>query len=73
MGLSHNHARQLIDQAKVFAHLKTLEKCVHVAKVATGDDDVVWNLPIKLLENFDRRSLLALKAKGVKRIRQVDG
>mmetsp|Transcript_16115 Transcript_16115/g.40127 ORF Transcript_16115/g.40127 Transcript_16115/m.40127 type:complete len:304 (-) Transcript_16115:793-1704(-) len=72
-GLRHHQARQLVHQAQVLAHLEALVEGVDVAQVAARDDDPVGHLPVKLLQDLDRRRLLALQAQTVHRVGQVDG
>ena len=71
--LSHHHPGKLVHEPELLAHLESLVKRVHVTEVSTGDDDVVGNLPVKLLEDLDGGGLLSLEAKGVEGVRQVDG
>jgi len=44
-----------------------------VGKVAAGDDDVLGNLPVELLDHLEGRGLLALQAIRVDGIEQIDG
>ena len=71
--LCHHHPGKLVHKPEVLAHFESLEESVNISKVSTGDDDVVGNLPVKLLEDLDCGGLLSLKAEGVQGVSQVDG
>mmetsp|Transcript_15533 Transcript_15533/g.43465 ORF Transcript_15533/g.43465 Transcript_15533/m.43465 type:complete len:247 (+) Transcript_15533:180-920(+) len=73
LGLSHHHAGDTVNKAEVLGHLEALVEGVDVAEVAARDDDPLGHLPVKLLQDLDGRSLLALQPQTVHRIGQVDG
>ena len=73
MRLCDDDARELVHQTEILAHLETLVESVHVAQITAGDDDVVGDLPVKLLQNLDGGGFLALQAQGVEGVRQVNG
>lgn len=58
--LRADHARHLVDEAHVLAHLEALVEGVDVAQVTSWDDDPVGDLPVKLLADLNGSSLLAL-------------
>lgn len=70
--LRADEARDAVDQPEVLAHLEPLVEGVDVPEVAARDDDPVGHLPVKLLQDLDRGGLLALQAKRVHAVCQVD-
>ncbi len=60
MRLCADHARHLVDEAHVLAHLEPLVEGVDIAQVASWDDDPVGHLPVKLLADLNGSGLLAL-------------
>ncbi len=52
---------------------EALAECGGVGEVAAGDDDVLGDLPLQLLDHLEGGGLLAFEAVGVDRVEQVDG
>ena len=62
LGLRHDDARQLLDEAEVAHHQQALAERADVAEVAAGDDDPVRHLPVELLHDLDADGLLPFDA-----------
>mmetsp|Transcript_26496 Transcript_26496/g.44362 ORF Transcript_26496/g.44362 Transcript_26496/m.44362 type:complete len:543 (+) Transcript_26496:450-2078(+) len=73
LGLRDDHARDAVYEAEILAHLEALEEGVHVAEVSARDDHPVGHLPVELLQDLNRRRLLALQTERVERVGEVDG
>ena len=64
---SARHQAQLVQFAEALAQGRA------VAQIAAGDDEVVGNVPIEGLGNFEGGRLLALEPVGIDRVEQIDG
>lgn len=65
MHLCADQAGHAICQTQFHAHFETLVEGIDVAQVATGNNDPVGHLPVKLLTDLNGCSLLPLQAKAV--------
>ena len=63
--LRADQAGDAVHEAEVPGHLEALVEGVDVAEVAAGYNNPIRNLPVKLLQDLDRRRLLALEPEGV--------
>ena len=70
--LSRHEARHFVDHSQIHHQLKPFVQRTDVAKVADGDNDPVRNFPIELAANFHANGFLALDAKAVHAVGQVD-
>jgi hypothetical protein len=71
-GLDDADLRNAVDEAEVEHLREALAEGGAVGEVTAGDDDVVRDLPIALLEDFECRCLLAFEAVRIDGVQQVD-
>ncbi len=73
LGLDDADLGDARDEAEVVHLGEALAERGAVGEVAAGDDDVLGDLPLELLEEFEGGGLLAFEAVGVDGVEQVDG
>ena len=71
-GLSHDDARNAVDEAHGLAVFETLGQSADVTEVAARDNHGVGYLPAHFLADFRRNRLLAFHAEAVHGVREVD-
>ncbi len=69
-GLDDADLRDARDEAEMVHLGEALGKCGAVGEVAAGNDDVLGDLPLELLDELEGGGLLAFEAVGVDRVEQ---
>src|SRR5579883_395241 len=71
-GLDHGQARHFSDKSEIAEFAQCFAESGRVAEIAAGQDDPVRRIPVALVQHFEDDRFLALDAKRVDGVEQVD-
>ncbi len=70
--LGANQPRQAVDQAQFVHHLEPLAEGADIAEIASRNNYKIRDLPIELMNQLKADGFLALNAKGIHGVRQIN-